>query len=299
MLAPDNGGGDGGSSDSGAGGEGSTTLLAGTSGQGSMGDMGAGGAGGESTPGFTNPDGTFSDGWLDRLPEEYADAKPTLSKYQSLPDLAKAHFHLQKKLGNPGIQVPTDKSGPDEIAAYRKAVGVPESADKYELLPEQMPEGVQANPELLKPYAEIAHRHNIPTAAMKELVAENLRQAGMVNEVMGGMVTQRLAEGEKQLREKFGSEYDTRVNMAKRAASVVGLDLTTHGLTDPNVVIALAQLGDMMSEDKLAQGDGNLPMAGKHRATDIMTNPQNPLYQKYQDGDTETAQLVARLLLQG
>jgi hypothetical protein len=288
LLAPDDGGGDGGSGTTTGDGSGAGTLLA-----------GAGSGAGDPPAGLTGPDGKFAEGWLDRLPEEFTDAKPTLSKYGSVQDLAKAHYHLQKKIGNPGVQIPTEKSSPEEVAAFRKALGVPEAPDKYELLPEQLPEGVEVNPELLKPYAEIAHKHNIPAAAMKDLVAENIKQAALANEAAGGIIAQRLADGEKQLRTTFGGEYDSRLNMAKRAASAVGLDLKSHGLTDPNVVIALAQLGDMMSEDKLASGDGNLPMGGKHRAKDIMTNEANPLYKKYQDGDEETVKLVTRLLSQG
>lgn len=248
---------------------------------------------------FAKPDGSFSEGWLDKLPEEFNDAKPTLSKYQSLQELAKAHYHLQKKIGNPGIQLPTEKSTPEEVAAFRKAIGVPEAADKYELLPEQLPEGVTVNQDLLKPYAEIAHKHNIPATAMKELVAENIKQAAMANGAAAEMVQQRIAEGEKTLREKFGGEFDSRVNQAKRAAGAVGLDLKSPGLTDPAVVIALAQLGDMMSEDKLKAGDSSAPLTGKYRAQDIMTNKDNPLYQKYQDGDPEVAEMVSRLLSQG
>ena len=42
---------------------------------------------------LVNPDGTFVPEWTSKLPEEYADARVTLSRYKSVTDLAKAYQH--------------------------------------------------------------------------------------------------------------------------------------------------------------------------------------------------------------
>lgn len=53
---------------------------------------------------------------------------------------------------------------------------MPESLDGYNIAPEQLPAGLSWNAETAKPYLEAAHRHNIPPAAMKALVAVQVQQ---------------------------------------------------------------------------------------------------------------------------
>ena len=126
-----------------------------------------------STP-WVNPDGTFADGWTNNLPEDSAAYKDTLSKYKSVPDMAKALANANALIGKK-LGVPNEKSSPEEVAAFRRAMGVPESLDEYKLAPETLPEGMTWNDDMAKPYAEIAHKHGIPPSAMKELVAQHAK----------------------------------------------------------------------------------------------------------------------------
>ena len=71
---------------------------------------------------------------------------------------------IGKKLG-----VPTDKSSPEEVAAFRTALGVPESVEEYKFAPSAMPEGMTWSDEMSKPFAAIAHKHGIPPGAMTAL----------------------------------------------------------------------------------------------------------------------------------
>ena len=118
-----------------------------------------------STP-WVNPDGTFGEGWTNNLPEDSAAYKDTLSKYKSVPDMAKALANANALIGKK-LGVPNEKSSPEEVAAFRRAMGVPESLDEYKLAPETLPEGMTWNDDMAKPYAEIAHKHGIPPSAMK------------------------------------------------------------------------------------------------------------------------------------
>ena len=197
--------------------------------------------------------------------------------------------------------MPDERSTPEEVAAYRRAIGVPDAADGYHLKPETLPEGIGWRDENAKTYMEIAHRHNISEAAMKDLAAETLRQrqADLASE-SEAFHAQR-EEGLKALRSSFRDDYDKRMNLATRAAQMAGLDIHSNGLGDPQVVIALSRLGEMLSEDRLvtAGGGGRGSLTGKSLAADIQTNPQNPRYEKYQDGDPATVDYVRGLLRNG
>ena len=90
------------------------------------------------------------------------------------------------------------------------------------------------------------------------------------------------------------------MNTAARVAKSIGLDPESPGLRDPAVVQALFKVSQITSEDKLVSpADGATNMPGKLRAQDIMVNKQNPLYERYQNGDSEIVQLVRDMLRNG
>jgi len=84
------------------------------------------------------------------------------------------------------VKIPDDKAAPEEIAAYHKAIGVPESADKYELA---IPEG--------------------DDKAGMEVIAKEVRQAafdagasaGVISKVWS-KVTEALSKQNRELEEK-------------------------------------------------------------------------------------------------
>jgi len=97
LNADDHGG--GGTSDPNA--KGGTLLSGAGAAAGGTADPNAGGAGGggqQDAP-WIGADGKFAEGWLDRLPADLADAKASLSKFTSVPDLAKSYRHLEQTLG--------------------------------------------------------------------------------------------------------------------------------------------------------------------------------------------------------
>ncbi len=247
--------------------------------------------------GLLNADGTFTEGWLDRLPEELAEAKPTLGKFQNFGDLAKSYVSLQTVIGKKAnaVAVPNEKSTPEEIAAYRKAVGVPDAPDGYKLKPEQLPEGLTWDDELGKGFAEIAHRHNIPAAAMQELAARYMASETAKLEEYSKSANAELEAGKTELRKEFGGNYEANIQLAARVANTVGLDPESPGLRDPNVVKALVRMGKMVSEDKISQLSQGA-QAGALSAKDIMTNPANPYHKRYQEGDLETVGMVRDLM---
>lgn len=253
-------------------------------------------------PGFVGEDGKFQDGWLDRLPPEFAPSIPTLAKYRDIQSLAKAHGELQQLLGkkSEAINIPKEGSSPEEIAVFRKALGVPEKVEDYKLIPDKLPDGFVPNKELAAGAAAIAHRHNIPAKAMEELGAFYTASEEARSQVSAEMAMAELEQGKAKLKESWGANFEKNIERAARAARTVGLDPESPGLRDPEVIKALNRFAEMMAEDKLVSGDFSPSMQnGQYRAKDIMTNPKNPLYEKYQQGEKETVELVRSLMQHG
>lgn len=254
-----------------------------------------------STPstGWVNPDGTFGDKWLDALPDDAKDYKDTLSKYKSVPDMAKALANANQLIGKK-LGVPNEKSSPEEVAAFRKAMGVPESLDEYKFAPDALPEGMTWSDDMAKPYAEIAHKHGIPPSAMKELVNQHAKSEAFKLEAMQAHMEKIRQESVQTLQKEWGNEFDKNIGLAKQAAKLAGVNANSQGFADPEVVRGFVRMAQMMSEDKVGRSMGGTEfMTGEARAKDIMSNPDNTWHKRYMEGDREAAALVTSLLKQG
>jgi len=255
-----------------------------------------------SAPAWVGDDGSFSEGWLDRLPEDLKDARADVAKYKSLPDVIKALHHSHKLLGkkSQAVTVPGENATPEEVSEFRKALGIPESLEEYQIKPDQLPEGMDWNDEIAKPYAELAMKHNIPPAAMKELVSLHAAQEAQKMQLMGEQFAQTKDQAIAKLKTDWGSNFDKNLAKAKAAASLAGADPTSSGFADPAVVQAFVRLADMISDDKLmGAANGASAMPGKVRADDIVKNASNPMHQRYWDGDQEVVRMVQDLYRNG
>ncbi|GAT35614.1 hypothetical protein TSACC_3685 [Terrimicrobium sacchariphilum] len=254
----------------------------------------------EATP-WVGADGAFADGWTSRLPEEFGDARDGLGKFKTVPDLAKGYRELEKTLGAKGVFVPGKDAKPEEVAAYRKAAGIPEAPDKYNVKPEQLPEGFTwPADEALKPVLEAAHRHNVSEAALRDIIGANMSLQQTATEAVAKA---QLEEGTKYLREQWGGEYDANIKLALSAAKVAGVDAKTlPGFTDPQTVMAFVNLAKKISDDQFVNPGGSGAGGGKGgaaEAREIQTNPEHPKYKAYHDGDKDTHALVLSLYKQG
>jgi hypothetical protein len=216
--------------------------------------------------------------------------------------LAKSYRGMQEILGrkSQSVLVPNEKSKPEEIAEFRKALGVPESPDDYlkSLKPEALPEGVQFDEAMAKQAAQLAHKHNIPPAAMKELAALQIGQVQAMAQASEQMVIQQLQAGKEQLQSEYGDKFGEKLDLAKRAAITAGIDPTARGFADPAMVKLAVWAAEQIAEDKLVSANASPMQVGKDRALDIIANPENPLHRRYQEGDEDVVRQVRSYLSQ-
>jgi len=216
--------------------------------------------------------------------------------------LAKSYRGMQEILGrkSQSVLVPNEKSKPEEVAEFRKALGVPENPDDYlkTLKPEALPEGVQFDEALAKRAAELAHKHNIPPAALKELAALQIGQVQAMAQASEQMVMQQLEADRKQLKDEFGEKYSEKLDIAKRVAVTAQVPLETRGFTDPNMIKLALWAADQIAEDKLVSANSSPMQVGRDRANDIINNPDNPLHRRYHEQDPDVVRQVRSYLSQ-
>ena len=216
--------------------------------------------------------------------------------------LAKSYTGMREILGrkSQSVLVPNEKSKPEEIAEFRKALGIPENPDDYlgALKPEAMPEGVQFDEALAKQAAQLAHKHNIPPAAMKELAALQMGQVQSMAQASERMVMAQLDADRELLKTEYGDKYGETLKIAQRVAISSGTDPNTRGFSDPAMVKFAAWVASQISEDKLVSANATAMQAGQDRGMDVIRNPDNPMHKRYHDGDEDVVRQVRSYLSQ-
>ena len=176
-------------------------------------------------------DGTFSEEWRNSLPDDLG-KHSIWQKYTTPEDLAKGAIHSQSLTGKK-LQELMESDDPEMVQQRNEVLGVPDSADEYELY---MPEGheiTEADEESLSEFAEVAHALNLSNEQANALIEyETLRNqmSGEQAEINSELVAD---NAEAELREVWtGDDYD--YNLSRVAECLDFLDLG-HLKDDPKL----------------------------------------------------------------
>lgn len=271
---------------------------------GGSGESGGGGAAIESGFDFRSVldgKGAFVDKWQDRLPTEYDPYKATLANFNTFDGMTKAladNMKAARSKTEGFVKVPGEGATPEEIAMFRKGLGVPEKPEDYGLkAPEKLPPGVQFDEKTASEFSKLAHELGLTKAQVAKLSDWQVQQ-------LGGQTSktqqeqQAFIDGEKaKIQQAFGSNLEKRMVDAKRAAMTLGLDPESPLFQTSEMVIAMAKFTDMVSEDKLVSSSAaEKNLTPSTAATDIISNKDNPDYAAYHDpGHGRHTEVVARV----
>lgn len=217
-------------------------------------------------------DGKFNEGWteslrqagFEKLATKAALAKDEATLFRMMDDAIS--FAGKKQVG---ASYPREGSTAEEISAFRHAAGVPDTPDAYNLKPDVLPDGVEWPADGVKPYAELFHKHHIPEAAAKDLVAMHLEQltasATQEQTERAQKVQQFVAASEQTFQKEWGEEYDARLE-ANRA--FVQSRFGPDDLQDPALQVALShpQVVRLVDEARRALRESPLPGVGHELA---------------------------------
>lgn len=229
----------------------------------------------------------FAPDWADRLEGPDFDAhRATLAKFggKSVHDLAKSYGELQQLMGKRQdglVKLPGEGATPEEIAAYRKAVGVPESPDGYAL---ELPEGMELREDVLANLRGKAHELGITPAQLSALVQFQAETEQTELARWQAEHEDATNKAREDLRREWGPRFETKLHDAKRVAETFGLRQDHPALQDAEVLRALALGASVISSDKLAGNETvTRTLSPENAAIDIQRNPSNPLHEAYRD----------------
>ncbi len=279
-------------------------LLTGEVGEsGGAGDAGAASTAPQVTPASViNPDGTFSEGWNQLLPEDLRE-NPSLAGFKSLPDLAKSLVNTKRMVGADKERfafIPNENSSPEERAEFYGKLGRPESPDKYEVkMPENLPAGMQVNEQMQQHFANIAHERGLNNDQFQAMIDGYTQYQVAQFEAQQMDMSAKFEDGVKALQQEWRGDYDKNLQIANRAVKEFGLTefLEKKGLNnDPEMVKVMNKIGSMLLEDEgPAAGSVSGSATVQSQIDSIRADRNHPYHHKDMPGHAQAVDTMNKL----
>jgi len=247
--------------------------------------------------------GSFKAGWHEALPEDLKEYAAEFGKYPNAIELLRGHANKAKMIGQRGVKPPGAEAKPEEVAAWRKALGVPETAEGYGITkPESLPEGMQWDEATVGEFQSLAHELHLTPHQVQSLMAFDQKQKeGLVSKGRGN-VDAYLQEQRGLLEAEWGDRIQENTARALRAAQFLGLDPDDAEIgNSAKMIRALHAASVLMQEDRLLGGHHSTAgLGGEAQAEDIRRNPNNPWHRAYlghegKERQQEAAEMMRKL----
>lgn len=169
-----------------------------------------------------------SEPWYGQLPEPLTVHQKFLDQFKDrdtfIKSAADTKAALSKKLEG-FVKLPGENATPEELSAYRKAVGVPDDPTGYEVTAPEVANLPGFDPEALGPIKEAAHALGLSADQFNGLVAAQAKIEAAQLEAM--------QQAERSLVNEWGDQYDYRVaDIAARVGDVIDLEQPFLNRTD-------------------------------------------------------------------
>jgi hypothetical protein len=196
--------------------------------------------------------------WMAQLPGDLQ-ADESLTKFKTIGDLGKSYRELEGKIGK-SVTVPDDKATPEEVAAFRKRIGVPEKPDDYKVEKVELPKGIGYDDARIKEIVSVAHAEGVTpkqfNAVFKAYMSGYAKDMAEATKLV--KITQ--ADAERMLKDELKGDYQKTIELKDRAfkeiggpklaALMVGTGLGNH----PEIIKMFAKIGEKFAEHAFVDG---------------------------------------------
>lgn len=237
--------------------------------------------------------------WREDLPD---DLKETAKRFTSKADAIRAIQDLRKRESQ--VRVPGKNATPEEVAAYRKAVGIPEKPEEYEfpkLKDEELTDEVK---ESRAAWSKRFHDLGVPKTTAKALIDSLAEESAKLQEAQVKADKSFAEAQENALRSEWkGDEYDRNKALANRAFAEVAnrAGLTLDALTKietkdgrflmdrAEVVRMFAAIGREMAEGSIGP---TLTEGEKETLDDQIRAVREQVQEAQSNGDSKRANML-------
>ena len=232
---------------------------------------------------LVKPDGTFIDGWQDKLPDDIK-AEECLKLVPNFNEMVKQFVNQRKAIGKNKVALPNEKSDEKEWDAFFTAIGRPKSSDNY-TTPETPKEMVDIyTDDAMKAAKEFAFKIGATQKQFNDYIAFDVAQKKALlaeqDEFEAKAIRVAKENAEKELRKEFGMAYDERMHAANRIITEGFKSeseriefIETYG-NDVRIVRLLSNIGARMSEHTALIGEltNKVPTEIQGRIKEIQNN---------------------------
>lgn len=258
---------------------------------------------------------TFRQGLPDGLRED-----PIWDQYKDrgLAGVAKDFAEVQRLIGSEErISRPKPEASKEDWDRFYTKLGRPETPDKYDLGDFKPPDGLPWDDGLMKSIITDLHAVGLTNAQMQAAIRIDAKHRDTAYQAQLQASQQSVAAAETALRTEWGAAYNGKLELAEKAATfafgehtkqIMEADIPGLGKFGalPQVVKAMAKIGEAMSDDKLVNGKapgGGMLTAAAARAeyermmndpatAKILGNPQNREHKAVMSRWTQLAQIA-------
>jgi hypothetical protein len=199
--------------------------------------------------------------------------------YKTPADVVQAYAHAQRAIGADKIPMPKDGVW-DDVA--RSKLGIPKSAEGYQLRRPDLPQGVTYDEAFEKAALPVAHKLGLTPHQVQGLLDFYAGHQGQTFQSAVRGRGDEEAQSIGHLQQEWGQGYDAKVAQAARAARYFGGQSLINFLNESGMgnntelVRAFAKIGSMMTEDTLkigkAQGFSLTPDEARREANKLMAS---------------------------
>jgi hypothetical protein len=213
---------------------------------------------------LVKPDGTFIEGWKDKLPEEIRNEE-CLNLVPDFNEMVKQFVNQRKAIGKNKVAIPTDKSDENEWNSFYEAIGRPKTETGYNVpeIPEEL-SGIFTD-DRLERAKQRAYKIGATQRQFTDFMNGEIEEATQAihdqDELELKTKRDDALEAEKVLRGEFGEAYDERIHLAKKVVAE-GIDkeedrlrfIEKHG-RDVDVIRLLSYVGSRTKEHEALIGE--------------------------------------------
>jgi hypothetical protein len=226
--------------------------------------------------------------WSSGVAEEH---KSAISAFTDTAGLAKGYSELFTKMGS-STKIPTAESPAEEVNAFYKQVGRPDTADGY--TKPTLAEGQEVDQEFFGNMATIAHESGLSSDQFSKMVGKYVDLEAQRKEAEIVEFNRYREEADRKLHEELGADYDKEIELSKRAyTEYAGDDLKELLATDkyvslmnePAFIKMMIGIGKKNMDDTFVKGEGQVE---KPVDNYVPNSPNSPTMYANMDGEEGT-----------
>lgn len=238
--------------------------------------------------------------WLDSIQDPETKTWAQGKGWKDPADIVGSYKNLEKLLGSEKVPLPKDANDAEGWDRLFKAAGRPDAPEGYNL---DKIEGV--DPELAKSAAEIFHAKGLSAAQAQGVVEWFGKQSAAVVEAQEASFAQQAQLDIGELRRDWGPAFEAKIEAAKRATKLAGLDDATTQKIERSLGIKaaaelFARIGEATSESTFRSGGAQggdsafmTPAAAATQKAALLTDPD--FNARIQRGDAAAKAQLERL----